>query len=82
MSLLPVHIFSKGATFGVMPGNQANLRLELEISAFFLFSNLRKRQIALYSPGWSVSWLVGWLVGRLTSPLILSTVGALVVITV
>ena len=34
----------------------------LQISAFFLFSNFRKRQIALYSPG--------WLVGQLTSPLI------------
>ena len=32
----------------------------LQISAFFLFSNFRKRQIALYSPGWSVGWLVGW----------------------
>ena len=27
---------------------------------FFLFSNFRKRQIALYSPCWSVGWLVGW----------------------
>ena len=30
----------------------------LQISAFFLFSNIRKRQIALYSPCWSVGWLV------------------------
>ena len=36
----------------------------LQISAFFLFSNFRKRQIALYSPC--------RLVGRLTSPLIFS----------
>ena len=35
---------------------------QLQISAFFLFSNFRKRQIALYSPC--------RLVGRLTSPLI------------
>ena len=33
----------------------------LQISAFFLFSNVRKRQIALYSP----CWLVGRLVSRL-----------------
>ena len=32
---------------------------KLQISAFFLFSNFRKRQIALYSPGWSVGRLVG-----------------------
>ena len=32
----------------------------LQISAFFLFSNFRKRQIALYSPGWLVGWSVGW----------------------
>ena len=32
----------------------------LQISAFFLFSNFRKRQIALYSP----CWLVGRSVGR------------------
>ena len=40
--------------------------LILQISAFFLFSNFRKRQIALYSPCWSV----GRLVSRSTSPLI------------
>ena len=34
----------------------------MQISAFFLFSNFQKRQIALYSPGWSVGWSVGWLV--------------------
>ena len=28
--------------------------VSLQISAFFLFSNFRKRQIALYSPCWSV----------------------------
>ena len=33
-------------------------RLILQISAFFLFSNFRKRQIALYSPCWSVGRLV------------------------
>ena len=42
--------------------------LKLQISAFFLFSSFRKRQIALYSPCRSV----GRLVGRLTSPLIFS----------
>ena len=31
---------------------------ELQISAFFLFSNFRKRQIALYSPCWLVGRLV------------------------
>ena len=41
--------------------------MKLQISAFFLFSNFRKRQIALYSPCRSV----GRLVVRLTSPLIL-----------
>ena len=40
----------------------------LQISAFFLFSNFRKRQIALYSP----CWLVGRLVGRSSPPLIFS----------
>ena len=39
---------------------------ELQIFAFFLFSNFRERQIAPYSPcrlvGWSVGWSVGWLV--------------------
>ena len=38
--------------------------LFLQISAFFLFSNFRKRQIALYSPCWSVGRSVGWSVGR------------------
>ena len=42
---------------------------QLQISAFFLFSNFRKRQIALYSPCRSVGRSVGWL----TSPLIFST---------
>ena len=36
--------------------------LLLQISAFFLFSNFRKRQIALYSPCRLVGWSVGWLV--------------------
>ena len=39
---------------------------QLQISAFFLFSNFRKRQIALYSPCRLVGWSVGWL----ASPLI------------
>ena len=33
--------------------------LKLQISAFFLFSNFQKRQIALYSPCRSVGWSVG-----------------------
>ena len=35
------------------------ISLYLQISAFFLFSNFRKRQIALYSPCRLVGWLVG-----------------------
>ena len=50
--------------------NQNWLKFKLQISAFFLFSNFRKRQIALYSPCRLVGRSVGRSVGRLTSPLI------------
>ena len=41
----------------------------LQISAFFLFSNIRKGRLLYIHP---VGWLVGRLVGWLTSPLIFS----------
>ena len=41
----------------------------MQISAFFLFSNIRKGRLLYIHPvGWPVDWSVGWL----TSPLIFS----------
>ena len=42
---------------------------KLQISAFFLFSNIRKGRLLYIHP---VGWLVGWSVGWSTSPLIFS----------
>ena len=43
--------------WGMSPISQIEI-LKLQISAFFLFSNFQKRQIALYSPCHLVGWLV------------------------
>ena len=45
------------------------VKQELQISAFSLFSNIRKGRLLYIHP---VGWLVGRLVGWLTSPLIFS----------